>query len=275
MIDSAISPHPPRSTGRVVGSVRACLMVIEGHWTWYRRNWKATVVGSIGLPLLYLIAMGVGFGSQVHRSAALDGVPYLVYIAPGVLVAGAVQNAAAEGTFPILSGFKWQKNFLGVTASPITPTQLMSAQLLWIAIRILWAGTIYIAVAAAIGAVTSPLIVVSLLFALLCGMGFAAPLVAWSATRNDEGQGFNVVFRFIVVPMTLFAGAMFPISQLPAWVRPIAWLTPMWHGTELARGVEFGQLTLWPTIGHIAYLLALFVVGAVIARAKFRARLAS
>ena len=63
------------------------------------------------------------------------------------------------------------------------------------------------------------------------------------------------------MPMFLFAGTFFPVSALPAGMRPIAWITPLWHGTELARGAEFGTSQLWPTLGHLAYLLAWLAVG--------------
>jgi lipooligosaccharide transport system permease protein len=266
---------PTRSTGRALGPVRSCLLVVEGHWAWYRRNWKATAVSSVGLQVLYLLAMGVGFGSQVHSTAMLGGHSYLVYVAPALLAAGAVQNAAGEGTYPVLGAFKWHKTYYAVTATPITADQVVAGQFVWMALRMLSSAAVYLAFAAAIGAIISPGALLSLLFAVLCGMAFASPVVAYAATVESEGGGFNVVFRFIVVPMTLFAGTMFPVSQLPAWLRPIAWITPLWHGTELARGAALNTLSFWPAVGHVLFLVAMFVVGALIARAKFRARLAS
>lgn len=273
LIDGTVAV--PRATGRVVGPVRACLLVVAGWWTWYRRNWRATAASSVALPVLYLIAMGMGFGSQVHATAGLGGHSYLVYLAPGWLAASAVYNAAGESTYPILSGFRWQKHFYGITATPITPDQVVAGVFTWISLRLLASGAVYLVIAALIGALTGPGIVLSLLFAVLCGLAFAAPVVAYAATLEGEGSQFSGVFRFIVVPMSLFAGTMFPVTQLPAWVRPVAWLTPLWHGTELSRGAEFGTLRWWPALGHIAFLVAMFVIGWLIARAKFRARLAS
>ena len=75
-------------------------------------------------------------------------------------------------------------------------------------------------------------------------MAFAAPVVAYSATLETEGQQFASLFRFVVMPMTLFAGAFFPIEQLPPWLRPVAWLTPVWHGTEVGRDAALGTLSL-------------------------------
>ncbi|HEX3781888.1 MAG TPA: ABC transporter permease [Pseudonocardiaceae bacterium] len=276
MSDTAIRAGAPAAmTPRVVSPLRAYLLVVEGHWTWYRRNWKATLVSSVGMPILYLLAMGLGFGSQVHASAATGGLPYLVYLAPALLATSAMQGAAGEATYPVLSGFKWQKNFIGVAATPITPAQIVGGQAIWMTFRLLVSGAIFLAVAAAIGAVTGFGVVLSLLFGVLSGLAFGMPVVAWSASLKGDGNAFNPLFRFVVVPMSLFAGAFFPVSQLPAIVRPIAWITPVWHGTELARAAAFGTLQLWPTIGHLAYLFALTAIGVLLSRWQFRVRLAS
>jgi lipooligosaccharide transport system permease protein len=267
--------RPAGATPRVVSSAHAYLLVVENHWTWYKRNWKATVVSSVGLPILYLLAMGLGFGSQVRPGAVTGGVSYLVYLTPALIAMAAVQTAAGESTFPILSGFKWQKHFIGMAATPMTPAQIVGGQFVWLTFRLLVACGSFVAVAAALGAVTSAGVLLSLLFGIMTGLAFAAPVIAFAATVKGEGATFNPLFRFVLVPMTLFSGTFFPVSSLPAVIRPIAWITPLWHGTELARGAEFGTLGVWPTIGHIAYLLALIAVGIGLSRWRFRIRLAS
>jgi lipooligosaccharide transport system permease protein len=263
----------PRSTGHAVNGVRASLLVFEQLWTWYRRNWKATVFSSMGLPVLYLLAMGLGFGSQVRSGSVPGGLAYVAYLAPALLPTGAVQTAAGECTFPILSGFEWSKIFLGITATPITPAQLVAGELVWVGSRLLVSGTAFLVVAAAVGAVTGPGILLSLVFGVCTGLAFGAPLIALSAVVNPSGTAFNAVFRFVVLPMSLFAGTFFPVSQLPAWVRPVAWFTPLWHGTELARGAELGGLHWGSALVHIAYLAALFAVGTWLACWRFRVRL--
>jgi lipooligosaccharide transport system permease protein len=265
---------PPRATGRVVGPVRAALLVVEGLWMWYRRNWRATVVSSVLQPVLILLALGLGFGSQVRPGTATDGLPYAVYLAPALLAVSAVQNAAGESTYPILSAFKWQRTYWSITATPITPGELLGGQLLWIALRLLFSGAAYLVVATALGAVHRPGVLLSLLFAVLTGMAFSALVVAYAATITSEGQQFNGLLRFVVLPMTLFAGTFFPVSQLPVPVRLLAWATPLWHGTELARGAAFGTLHWWPAAGHTAYLVGMFTLGVLLARWRYRARLA-
>ncbi|OLF16616.1 ABC transporter permease [Actinophytocola xanthii] len=263
------------STGRVVGPVRAALLVVEAMWTWYRRNWRATVVSSIVQPVLFLLALGFGFGSQVQPTEATGGLAYVVYLAPALLVATSVQIASFESTYPILSAFKWQQTYFAIAASPITPAQILGGQLTWLAIRLAGSGAAYLLVAAVLGALTGPGVVLTLLVAVLTGMAFAAPVAAYSATLESEGQQFSAIFRFIVMPMTLFAGAFFPVEQLPAWLRPIAWFTPVWHGTELGRDAAFGTLSWWPALGHLTFLVVLFLLGARLAARNFRRRLSS
>jgi lipooligosaccharide transport system permease protein len=262
-----------RSTGRALTPWRARMLVVEAMWTWYRRNWRSTLMSTVLNPVFFLVAMGFGLGSQIRPGAATGGLAYVVYLAPALLASAAVQNAAGEATYPVLSGFRWNRVYWGMSATPVTPGQIAGGQLLWIALRMVFSGTIFVIVATALGAVTSPAVLLSLVFSVLAGMAFAAPLVAFSATIDSEGQEFNAVFRFIVLPMTLLAGTFFPVTELPVWVRPLAWVTPLWHGTELSRAAAFGGLEFLPVLGHVVYLLAMFVVGAVLAARNFRRRL--
>lgn len=260
---------------RVVNPVHATLIVVEGMWTWYRRNWRATVVSSVVQPVLFLLAMGFGLGSQVQPTGATGGHAYVVYLAPALLVATSVQIAAFESTYPILSAFKWQQTYLGIAASPITPGQIFAGHLLWVALRLGVSGGAYLVVAALLDTLTGPGVLVSLLVAVLAGLAFSAPVAAYSATLETEGQQFSALFRFVVMPMTLLAGTFFPVSQLPVWVRPVAWLTPLWHGTELSRGAAYGALPLTEAAGHLAYLLVLLGAGTWFGVRTFTRRLAA
>ena len=263
-----------QASGRVVNPVHAAFIVVEGMWTWYRRNWRATVVSSVGQPVLFLLAIGFGLGSQVQPSA-IGGLEYVVYLAPALLAATSVQIAAFESTYPILSAFKWQQTYLGIAASPITPAQIFAGHMAWVGLRLAVSGAAYLVVAAVLGALTGFGVLGSLVAVILTGLAFAAPVAAYSATLRTEGQQFTALFRFVVMPMTLFAGTFFPVSQLPGWMHPLAWLTPLWHGTELSRGAAFGDLSLAAAAGHVAYLLLLLAAGCWFGIRTFTRRLAA
>lgn len=261
------------TTRPVPAGLRATLLILEGHWTWYRRNWRATVISSLVNPLLTLVAMGLGFGSQVRPGPATDGVGYLQFLAPAMLVSAAVQVGIGESTYPVLGQFKWFRSYWAMVSAPITATQVATAQITWICLRVVFSGAVFALVALPLGALTGAGAGWSLVFAVLTGTACAAPVVAYAATLDSEGQQFNGLFRFVVMPMTLFAGTFFSVNQLPVWLRPLAWVTPMWHGTELARGAALGGLRLLPALGHVSYLAVLLVVGVVLSCRQFERRL--
>jgi lipooligosaccharide transport system permease protein len=273
VIDRVEVTVPPPGLGRVPGRVRGPLFVIESYWVWYKKNWRATAVSTVVQPALFLVALGLGFGSQVQPGAATGGLRYVEYLAPALLAATAMQIGAFESSYPILSGFKWQGQFLAMAAAPLTPAQIAIGTLSWNAIRMVSSGVVYLVIAAVLGALTGPAVLLALPVAVLTGMAVSAPFAAYSATLENEAP-FSGVFRFIVLPMTLFAGTFFPVDSLPVWVRPLAWVTPLWHGTEVARGVSFGWLSFWPAVGHLAYLLVLAVGGTWLTARHFRVRLA-
>ncbi len=87
----------------------------------------------------------------------------------------------------------------------------------------------------------SPLAVLAPLAALLCGLAFAAVIAALSAWMKSD-QYLAATYRFGLVPLFLFSGTFFPISQLPGWLEPLAWVTPLWHGVELCRDLATGEV---------------------------------
>ncbi|MFC4001436.1 ABC transporter permease [Prauserella oleivorans] len=270
---AVLDARPSRATGRVVGSWRAAWLRVEAHWTWYRRYWRSSLYSSGLQPVFFLAAMGIGFGSQVEPGPATGGLSYVHYVAPALLVAGAVQNAVGEASWPVLSGFKWQKDYLAVTATPVTPGQVLGGQLIWVALRLLIAGAVYALIAVLFAAWLNAGALLVVPVGVLTGVACAAPVMAIAATSFDEGQRFTAMFRFVVMPMVLFAGTFFPIEQIPVAVRWLAWISPLWHGTELARGVTLGGLDLLPALGHLAFLLAVFGASTAAARHYFYRRL--
>jgi lipooligosaccharide transport system permease protein len=138
--------------------------------------------------------------------------------------------------------------------------------------RVVSSCTIYLLVIVAFGGVHSPLAVFAIPACLLIGLAFSAPIAAYSATCQDDGV-FPVVTRFAIVPMFLFSGTFFPISQLPTPLEWVAYATPLWHGVDLCRSLTLGTAQ-WPlSILHVVYLAAWGAVGLVVALRTYRERL--
>ncbi|MGH8889664.1 MAG: ABC transporter permease [Acidothermaceae bacterium] len=242
----------------------------------YRRTWRGSVVSSVVSPVMYLAAMGVGLGSIVKSGHATGGLSYLQFVAPGLLAATAMQAGSQESTYPVLGSFKWIRNYHAMAATPLTPRDILVGHLMWIAARVSMVAGIYLAIVAAFGAARSALAVVALPVCLLVGLAFATPIVAYSATRETD-YGFAALQRFAIMPMFLFSGTFFSVSQLPWVIRPIAWITPLWHGVSLCRDLTTGRLEAggWPlVVVHIGYLFTVTAIGYFLSLRFFRARLA-
>lgn len=275
MTTDTLHPAAPdtRATGRVVGPWRAVLLRVEGQWATYRRYAWANLYSSGVQPLLFLSAMGLGFGSQVDDATLLDGLTYLQYIAPALLVSGIVTTAVNESGHPVLSGFKWKQDYVAVTATPISPQQLYGAELVWIVLRLSIAAVLYGLIAALFGAWTSPGVLLAVPLAVFAGAACAAPTMAFAAVTRGEGHAFVALNRFVVLPMTLFAGTFFPVDRLPALCLPLVWISPIWHGNELVRAVTLGGVEPLAAFGHALFLFAMLAAGVIIGCRRFHRRL--
>jgi len=247
------------------------------YWlTVLKRTFRGTLFTSFLMPFLYLTAMGVGLGTFVDSASAsetLGGLTYLQFIAPGLLATTAMQTAVFESTYPVMSGFKWQRVYYSMAASPLEPVDIVFAQLGFIAFRVFIACGVFLGFMAAYGALADWWgAVLALLVSVLVGLAHGAPVAGLSARMRTE-SGFSLIFRLGMMPMFLFSGAFFPITQLGdfAW---IAYLTPIWSGVNLARMLTSDTIDPWIALFNLVYLVAWTVFGWFYAVRGFEKRLA-
>lgn len=251
------------------------LRVVEREALVYFRLWRGLVFSIFVQPALYLAAMGLGLGTLIDaHSGKVAGLEYLDFVAPGLLVASTMQLSVAEGMWPVLAGAKWMKFFHGVVATPIRPSELYGGYVIWVAIRSVLGSSAFLLVAALIGAVPSAWAILAVPIAALCAAAFVAPVAAFSMTQ-DSDLSFPMIMRLGVLPLFLFSGTFFPISELPAWLQRVAVLSPLWHGVELARAATTGTWHGAAIAGHIAALLIFIGVGAWFGTRAFTRRLSA
>ena len=257
-------------------STPAIIRAWESHIALYRAVWKSNVLGSFLQPLLYLLGMGLGVGALVDRGdqaeTLLDGLTYFQFLAPGLIATTAMMITSGEAMWPVLGGFKWMRTFHAQAATPLNARQIAGGVALWHATK---------AFIAVVG-VTSVLVLfdetrgwgllLAVPFGVLTGVAFAAPIMAWSATRETD-TSYPTINRFVLMPLFLFGGAFYPVSQLPDWLEPVAKATPLWHGVQLTRGAVHDRLELGSTLVHIAVLASLAVLGWSLAVRSFGRRL--
>jgi lipooligosaccharide transport system permease protein len=253
---------------------RRSIRVLEHDLLVFRRGWFSYLLSGLSQPFLYLVAMGIGLGLYVNRNAGLpNGVPYLDFIAPALLVTQAMMAASFEAAWPVMSKIEWEKTYHAAINTPLSSTNLLVGDLLWVVCRLGLIATLFFGAILALGAVTSPLAILAIPVAILTGLAFAAPIMAYSATLRTD-QPLNMLFRFGITPLFLFSGTFFPIERLPLFLQPLAWVTPLYHGVTLARAFSLGQVDPLNDLAHIAVLCVFIAVGVSAARVTFRRRLA-
>ncbi len=239
----------------------------------YRRVWRGTFFGTLVSPVLYLTAMGVALGSLVPTMTTFGGVPYIVFLAPGLVAAQAMQTATTESSWPLFAGFKWNKTFEAMIGTPQGIRDIVLGHLYWLVVRLAIVTAVFLIVAFLFGAITSPTAILAWPAAVLTGIAFGMVMAAWTASRRTE-QSFAFVFRFIITPLFLFSGTFFPISQLPDAIEWVAWLTPLFHGVELTRALAIGHaFDPVAMMIHAAVLVGMTAVGTLLAFRTFRKRL--
>jgi lipooligosaccharide transport system permease protein len=247
--------------------------VVEREMRVYRRLWRGLVFSTFLTPVLFLAAIGLGLGALVDsHTGAVSGLDYLDFVAPGLLVASAAQIAAAEAMWPVLAGVKWIRFYEGVVATPIRARDISDGFVIWTALRTVLASSVFVFVAALLGAVPSAWGVFAVPAAALCAAACAAPLAAFSITQESD-LAFPMIMRLVIVPLFLFSGTFFPVDQLPAWLRPFAALSPLWHGAELARAATTATWRPLAIAGHLLALTGFIAVGAWFGRRNFTRRL--
>ena len=272
-VPDAAPLRPPAPSG-----FQAASRVFEHRAYQYRRAFRGSLISSFINPALFLAAMGIGLGGYVNATSpdAFGGVTYIQFLAPGLLAGTAMQQAIFEGSFPVMNGLVWRRIFHAMYATPIGPRAVAIGTLGWISFRLALVAAIFILVAWLFGAVASPLAVLGVPTAVLTGLAFAGPMGAYMATQRTPAM-FSAIFRWVVTPLFLFSGTFFPIEQMPAQLQPIAWLSPLWHGVELTRGLTLGTIFDDPlrAVAHVVVLVGLVAVGSWLFIRNVRAKLAS
>lgn len=238
------------------------------------RGWRSNAIFSFLNPLLFLGAMGFGIGSLLGRGnmEAFGGVGYLEFFSTGMLAATCMQSGVFAATYPIMAKITWQRNYEAMLSTPLRIQDLVIGELTYISLTLAIVSVPFFLVMTAFGVPESPLAILSIPVAVLVGLGFAAAVMAFTATIESD-TSYNWLFRFVVTPLFLFSGTFFPINDLPSWATLIANAIPLYHGIELIRGLNFGGLTVGTALWHVTYLVVFLAVSTAIGIRTFRKKL--
>lgn len=269
---SGRSRHDLMERSGGAGHMTGALRMLEGDLLDYRRNWRASAFSTFLNPVLFLAAMGVGLGSLVDRGQQLGELSYMAFYASGLLAALGMQTGVGDSTYPVMAGIKWVKTYHAALATPLATRDIVLGRACFVVLRVLAASLAFVLAAALFGAFSLPDGLAAVPVVVLCGLAYATPVMAFTASLEREGA-LAGLFRFGVVPMFLLSGTFFPLDQLPQLLQRVAQVVPLWHAIELVRGLTLGIAPTWAPGAHLAYLAAWLVIGLLLSFRVFRRRL--
>lgn len=239
-------------------------------------KWRtAILVVSVANPVLYLTAVGLGIGRLIESNgtSTIDGVRFLVFLGPALLVTAGIQGVLDEIIFPTMGGFKWEKSFYAANSTPITPRQIANGVLIAAALRGLLGGVIYWLILIGLDASTWsawPVIPIS----IFAGLSFGTIMQGIiTHVLNDDGF-FAILQRFIMMPLFLFSGTYYPLNTMPDFLQWIGWLSPLWHGIELSRWISYGHsISGLMLLVHFGYYFVFLFIGLALTYNRFTWRL--
>jgi lipooligosaccharide transport system permease protein len=236
--------------------------------------WGIILFEAIINPTLYLVSIGIGVGSLIDANNGVNGVSYLTFLAPALLASAAIQGSTDEVIFPVMEGFKWNRTFFGMRSTTLTAQQISLGVFLAAMARAILSIVIYWIVLYLFGALESGTAWLAMPAALLAGAAMGAVMLAMAAKIENENYFFTLVGRFIMIPMFLFSGTFYPLTQMPISLQFFGWISPLWHASELGRYLTYD----YPLSGlqlsiHVVVLTAMVVIGLFLSARIFAKRL--
>ncbi|ESQ07888.1 MAG: ABC transporter permease [Thiohalocapsa sp. PB-PSB1] len=241
---------------------------------WHRnlRVWRKligpAIVLNFGEPALYLLGLGFGLGAFI---GTLSEMPYLAFLASGIIASSAMNTASFEGTYSVFTRMHVQRTYDAMLATPLNLDDIIAGEMLWCATKALFSGIAILIVATLLGVVAGPgaLLVLPVVFAI--GLCFATPAMVIAALAPNY-DFFNYYFVLVVTPLLILSGVFYPVDTLPPALGITMQLFPLTHAVDLTRPLLTGQSPSAPWL-HIAVLLLYAGVGFHIAVVLVRRRL--
>lgn len=247
---------------------RGALAVWRRNLRVWRKLIAPAIVLNFGEPTLYLLGLGFGLGAFIDT---MSGMPYLVFLASGIIASSAMTTASFEGTYSVFTRMDVQRTYDAMLATPLTLDDILAGEMLWCATKALFSAASILVVAALLGVTGGWQALWALPVAFLIGLCFAGPALVMSALSANY-DFFNYYFVLAVTPMFMLSGVFYPIESLPETMQGFVQILPLTHAVALTRPLVAGQDLTLPLL-HLAVLTAYAAVAFYVAVALVRKRL--
>ena len=234
---------------------------------WYREfkvflREKSRIISSLFTPLLWIVVFGGGLGSSV----SLGGTNYQVFIFPGILTMTILFSSIFFGLYIV-----WDKKidfFKEVLVAPLSRLTIFAGKTLGGCTDALIQGSLMLAFGVILGISYSVQMVVQTMIFMLVLAAAVVSIGLIIGSFMESPEGFNLIVSFLVFPLFFLSGALFPIDNLPSWLRAFTTLNPVTYAVDGMRGVMLGMST-FPVMMDFGVLLGFAVVMIVIGSIAF------
>lgn len=255
-------------------SLFGCPRPSRSFWPVFLRNllvWKKlaipSLVGNIAEPLITLVAFGYGLGALV---GAVDGVPYILYLASGSICMSVMNAATFEALYSAFSRMHVQKTWDGILNTPITLDDVVFAEMLWAAFKALCSGLAILVIVTLLGISHAWTLLLVPPVLVLVGITFSSIALVFNALARGY-DFFTYYFTLLLTPMMFLSGVFFPREQLPGWLQGVAACLPLAAAVDIVRPLFLGQMPAHPE-GRLLQLAAYAVVAYWVASGLTRRR---
>lgn len=227
----------------------------------YLKTWTVNLVLPFLEPVLYLVAMGFGFGNLVP--GGVEGVPYILFIAPAVVAIAVMNSAFFETTYGSFVRMTYQKTFDAITATPLTLEEVITGEMVFAAFKGMVYGTIVLVMVTGLGllglvplfaSANAVFLLLIIPFSLLFGLLSSALGMCCTAIAPNI-DSFNYATFFLITPMFLFSGTFFPITILPGALQALVLtIFPLTHGVIVMRQLMVNMIDLSQMLISLAWI---------------------
>lgn len=229
------------------------LRVWQRNFDVWKKSIGVSLLGSLGEPVLYLFAMGFGLGTYL---GTMNGIPYIDYIAPGLILSSGMFSATYECTYGSFLRMIHLKTYDAITTTPVSLAEVVTGDILWGTTKCIISGMIMFLACLGFGLVHSPWSLGILTFLAIGGFLFSS-LAMWISSKAKTFEWFNYYLELFITPMFFFSGIFFPLDHLPGWAQGMSQFLPLTHAVNSARDLISGH----PRSGIILTMIFLSLLG--------------
>ncbi|MBN2855781.1 MAG: ABC transporter permease [Halothiobacillaceae bacterium] len=214
------------------------MALIARNFLVWRKLMGPAIALNFGEPLIYLLGLGLGLG---HLVGSVGGLPYLTFLASGVVASSAMTTVSFEGMYSVFTRMVPQKTYDAMMATPMDVDDIILGEVIWAALKGVISAAAILLVAAFLGAVPGGVMALwALPVVFVMGLAFAGPAIMMSAIAGSY-DFFNYYFVLVVTPMFMLSGVFFPLDSFPPALQVVVQFLPLTHAVEVIRPLIVGQ----------------------------------